>query len=253
MNIVLLTCGQGDELAVHQIHHQIGTERTPVSRTVNLLILDSRRMESACFQAACAQVRVIRRDLGLNYGVIVCQAPTLPLVVAAIRCGLRDIIYQYVSAARLRSVLQSANPGVRLKVKEFDAIAAFFRTFSGVSVSDSPGSDLARREHELARRAEQISQAEKQLVADRESIENRERELRERTRRLDRQLARMQNDSDVSVTASPFPAPSSPPFAEIQAMSRQLEKRAAELDVREKLLREMESLLLATQQPGRAP
>lgn len=242
MNIVLLTCGQGGKLSVHHVHHQVGIERTPTPRTIHLLVLDSRRMESDCFAAACAEIATIRKALGLNHGVLLCQTPTLPLTVAAIRCGLRDVICRYVSASHLRALLQAAHPGVRLTVQEFDAIATFLRTFSGLSVSEGPIADLAKRETELARKSEQLAGLESRLAVEKEAIITRDRELRERTRRLDRQLAMQQTDADVVPTASP--QVSIAPF-ELEVMSKRLEKRAAELDVREKLLTEMEALVMA--------
>lgn len=244
MNTVLLTRGLGEDLVVHQIRHQVGTDPIPATRTVNLLILDSRGMESECFDAACAKVGQIRMNLGLNYGVLFCQTPTLPMTVAAIRCGLRDVINQFMPAARLRALLQSANPGVRVKLREFDAVVSFLRTFGAGAGAESPVADLARREQELTKRAEQMKETEARLAVERDSFASRDRDLRERTRRFDRQLALQQNDADVA----PTPAPSfqsGPPFAELQALARRLEQRAAELDYKEKLLTEMQSLLSA--------
>lgn len=242
MNIAILTSGLGGKLSVLQIHHQAGLERVAGSRIINLLILDARHMEPACFTAACAEIGVIKAKFGLHHSLLLCQTPTLPITVAAIRCGLRDIISQYLSAAHLRAIIQASHPGVRLGVKEFDSIAVALRALSGLSSSESPVADLARREQELARRTAELNQNEARIAADKESIDARDRDLRERTRRFDRQLARLQTDADVAEPASQTPWASS---AEYQVLVRRLEQRAAELDVKEKLLNEMQALLLA--------
>ncbi|MBC8011817.1 MAG: hypothetical protein H7067_17155, partial [Burkholderiales bacterium] len=219
--------------------HYTGLERPPVAPPlVNLLILDARRMERDCFAAACAEVGVIRAKLGLNLGVLVCKTPTLALTVAAIRCGLRDVVTQYVTASHLRQLIRVASPDTRLQ--DFDGVVSFLRTFSGLSTTETAPGDLARREQELARRAEEVASLEKRLASDKDTISRHEQELRERTRRFDRQLARLQTDVDIATTQT-----SMPPFAEQEAMSRLLDQRAAELDLREKLLLEMQELLTA--------
>ena len=186
--------------------------------------------------------------------MLICHAPTLPLTVAAIRSGLRDIIYQHITAARLRSMIQAANPTTRLTVKEFDALAAFLRTFTGLSGSDSPVADLAARESELARKAEQLAILETRLTVEKEALANRDRDLRDRTRRFERQLALQQNDADISPAAPPPPSSgSTPPILELEAMARKLEQRAAELDIREKLLMEMQTILTAAGAPLSPP
>lgn len=240
MKIVLLTRGLGGGLSIQQVLHYTGLERTPVPPPlVNLLILDARRMEKECFAAACAEVGTIRAKLGLNLGVLVCKTPTLALTVAAIRCGLRDVVTQYVTAAHLRQLIRVASPEARLQ--DFDGVVSFLRTFSGLSTTETAPGDLARREQELARRVEELSSLEKRLATDKDNIARHEQELRERTRRFDRQLARLQTDVDVGTP----PVSSVPPFAEKEAMSRLLDQRAAELDLREKLLLEMQELLTA--------
>ena len=241
MKIVLLTRGLGGGLSIQQVYHHNGLERPSVSSPlVNLLILDARRMEKECFAAACAEVGAIRAKFGLNLGVLVCKAPTLALTVAAIRCGLRDVVTQYVTASHLRQLVRVASPETRLQ--DFDGVVSFLRTFSGLSSTETAPGDLARREQELARRIEEVSSLEKRLAVDKDTISRHEHELRERTRRFDRQLARLQTDVDVATA----PAASRSPFAEQQeATARLLDQRAAELDLREKLLLEMQELLTA--------
>lgn len=242
MKIVLLTRGLGGGLSIQQVYHHNGLERPPTTPPlVNLLILDARRMEKECFAAACAEVGSIRAKFGLNLGVLVCKAPTLALTVAAIRCGLRDVVTQYVTASHLRQLVRVASPETRLS--DFDGVVSFLRTFSGLSSTETAPGDLARREQELARRIEEVSSLEKRLAVDKDTISRHEHELRERTRRFDRQLARLQTDVDVATA----PAVSRPPFVAEQqeATARLLDQRAAELDLREKLLLEMQELLTA--------
>lgn len=253
MRIIVLTSALGGALAVHQVNHQVGLDRVTTPRVFNLLVLDARRMTPECFSAACAEVGAIRKHHRLNHGVLFCETPTLPLTVAAIRCGLRDVIHRPLGAMQLRALIQAANPGVHLSVAEFDAIAAMVRMSSGLGVAHSgPGADLSRRETELAReksevaqRVSQLSILEARLVSEREALAARERDLRERTRRMDRQLAMLQNDADVG-SAPPTQYSSPPvPSPEMEALVRKLEKRSAELDLREKLLTEMQALLTA--------
>jgi hypothetical protein len=243
VNAVLLTSGFNHELTIQQVRHQIGTDVTTPTRTINLLILDSRRMEPECFEAACDKIVLMRKTFGLHYGVLVCNAPTLQLTVAAIRCGLRDVIYQYITATRLRAIISASNPNVRISIKEFNALASFLRTFSGSADTTNPVADIARREEEIARRSNELNNLERKLAAEKDAVENRDRELRERTRRLDRQFALMQTDGDIGTSASSTTALQS---AELQSLSRKLEQRSAELDFREKLLLEMETVFNTT-------
>ena len=244
MNIVLLASGLGGGLSVQHVRHQIGLDRgtAPTSR-VNLLILDSREMDDTCFQAACAEVGSIRGRFGMNLGVLLCKAPTIALTVAAIRCGLRDVVTQYVSAGHLRHILRVACPDIRLQ--QFDGLVTFLRTFSGLSATEISSGDLVRREQEVARLREELKEMERTLTLEKETIARREQDLRERTRRFDRQLARLQTDMDVAGSSFSAPPVASPPYPELEAMKRKLDQRSAELDMREKLLTEMQELLTA--------
>ena len=120
-----------------------------------------------------------------------------------------------------------------------------------------PAVEIARRDSELSSRAEQLANIEKRLAFDRAALEARDQELRASTRRLERNLARQQNDTDIpapaaSQTASPFGSTASPfGAADLQALATRLDQRARDLDFREKLLREMEALLTASAQAAR--
>lgn len=206
-------------------------------------------MDEACLAAACNEVRTIRKNSGLNHGVLLCETPSLPLAVAAIRCGLRDVVIQFIDAHQLLKLLKSANPDLKITRRQLDETAAFLRMFSGFSGAQSPVADLAQREKELARRTEQMMSTESRLASERESLEARERDLRERTRRVDRQLAMLQTDADVSAGSG---SNTSSLNLEFKAKALQLEQRAAELDLREKLLGEMQELL-ASQASAASP
>ncbi len=265
MHLVILTAGPGGALSTQHLRHGLNPKTT--TGPVNLLVLDSRHMSPECFAAATQAVNDIRARHGLRYGVMLCGArPPLPMVVAAIRCGLRDIISQYIGAAHLRQVLRAAVPD--LGRREFRDAIAFLRTFSGFSgagtVTDGDA-NIGRRAEELNRRAEALTERENAITLAKEQLAKAERELRERTRRLDRQLARMQTDADLGPPPQAVASTdSTPPIGsgELTALAQRLEQRAAELDVREKLLNEMQALLLATPQgaafgkpaaPSRAP
>jgi DNA repair exonuclease SbcCD ATPase subunit len=243
MHIVILTAGKNDTLSIQHLHHHPagtqGPERAP-SRCVNLLVLDARDMSPECLNSATRKVVEIRQQNGLGHGVLLCAKPTLPLLVASIRCGLRDVITQYIDAVHLRQVLRSAVPG--LTRREYRDTVSFLRTFNAFSTGEGDATTLARRAEELARRAEALAEQEKELALEKDRIARAEQDLRERTRRLDRQIARMQDDADVAPGA---PALGSP---ELETMSKRLDKRAAELDVQEKLLNEMQALLLSSPQ-----
>ncbi len=244
MHIVILTAGKSDALSTQHIHHHAaapGVERAP-SRNVNLLVLDARNMSPECLNAATAKVVEMRKHHGLGHGVLLCAKPTLPLLVASIRCGLRDVITQYIDAIHLRQILRSAVP--RLTRRDYRDAVTFLRTFNAFSTGEGDSTTLARRAEELSRRAESLAEQEKAIALEKDRIARREQDLRERTRRLDRQIARMQTDSDVGSVggASTLGSP------QLEAMSKRLDARAAELDVREKLLSEMQTLLLSTPQ-----
>lgn len=248
MHLVLLTSGKGDSLSTQHLHHgQHASARTDAG-SIDLLVLDARHMSPACLAAATRCVVEIRSRHGLRHGVLLCAQPTLPLIVASIRCGLRDVITQYLGAAHLRQLLRASLPN--LTRRDFRDAVSFLRTFSAFSTTDANSLPLARRAEELTRRAETLAEQEKAIALDKDRLARMEQDLRDRTRRLDRQIARLQNDADVqtSATSAPFPGGSNAPLPDYAAMSRRLEQRAAELDVREKLLNEMQTLLMATPQ-----
>ena len=218
---------------------------------VNLLVLDARRMKPACLQSAFAEVTRLRRDPGVKHGVLVCDTPLLPLVLGAMRAGLRDIIHEPLTARQLLHMLRIATPGHRACAQQFSALAALVRTASA-SPRPTGTASLAGREYALVQRAEQLAHTETRLALQRASLEDREQKLRAGTRRLEREFAAQQSDPDVSKpaprpagtrTATPF---SAPPFvADLQAITAQLSERANALDIRERMLQEMETLLTA--------
>ncbi len=224
---------------------------SPAATPVHLLVLDARRMKPPCLHAAFAAVTRLRRSAGVKHGVLVCDAPLLPLVLDAMRAGLRDIIHDPLSARQLLHLLRVATPGHRACARQISTLAALVRTLA--STERAPGGPtLARREHALVQRAEQLAHMETRLALQRASLEDREHKLRVATRRLEREFATLQNDGDLSAspvrpagtqTATPF---SAPPFvADLQAITAQLAERAHALDIRERMLQEMESLLTA--------
>jgi hypothetical protein len=258
MHLVLLSAGKGDALSTQHLHHGHPPSARADASGIDLLILDARHMTPACLSSATRCVVEIRARHGLRHGVLLCTQPTLPLIVASIRCGLRDVITQYLGAAHLRHLLRASLPN--LTRREFRDAVAFLRTFSAFSTTDSNSLPLARRAEELTRRAETLAEQEKAIALEKDRLARLEQDLRDRTRRLDRQIARLQNDADVQpgFTNAPFASPgrtnapfaggSNSPIPDYAAMSSRLEQRAAELDVREKLLNEMQTLLMATPQ-----
>jgi hypothetical protein len=244
MHLVLLTSGQGGALSTQHLHHGPHATRPHDPAPIDLLVLDARHMSPACLTAGTHSVVELRSRHGLRHGVLLCAQPTLPLIVASIRCGLRDVINQYIGAAHLRQLLRAALPS--LSRREYRDAVAFLRTFSAFSGSEGNSLPLARRAEELSRRAESLAEQQKALAIEKDRLARTEQDLRERTRRLDRQIARMQTDADIQ--PGPPPAITASAAPDYAAMSRRLEQRAAELDVREKLLNEMQSLLLATPQ-----
>lgn len=240
MHIVILAGGQNDALSVQHLHHRTHAPEKPASRFIDLLILDARHMSPACLGAATAKVVELRNSQGLRHGVLLCTKPELPLVVASIRCGLRDVINQYIDAVHLRQLLRAAVPG--LTRRDYRDAVGFLRIFNAFSSREGGSVPLARRAEELGRLAEKLAEQEKTIEAEKDRLARLEQDLRERTRRLDRQIARMQNDADVASPTAAGPSPDQ------EAMAQRLEKRATELDVREKLLNEIQALLLSTPQ-----
>lgn len=252
MNLILLTRGtpkHPDAPGVRQVQlHTSDAASTAPSRAraVHLLVLDARRMSPACLEAAFAEVATINRTLGFRLGVLLCAAPTLDLTVKAMRAGLHDIIRDSLDARDLRSLLQHALSGSRVGRETLATVFGLLRLSAGRQpfAPPLPSMEIARREHELSRRAEQLANIEKRLAFDRAALEARDEELRASTRRLERSLASQQSDADV---ASSPPAPAA---AELHALAARLEQRARDLDFREKLLREMETLLTAQPAPA---
>ncbi|CAM3154452.1 hypothetical protein [Rariglobus hedericola] len=230
------------------------TATTPV----HLLVMDVRRMNPACVKAALAEVTHLRRSPGIKHGVLVCDIPLLPLVLGAMRAGLRDIIHEPLTARQVLQLLRVATPGHRACARQISTLAALLRTLTSADKPASPSACVARREYALNQRAEQLAHTETRLTLERAALEDREQKLRAGTRRLERDFAALQSDSDLArpkrtaipstPTATPFTATpfSAPPFAtDLQAIATQLAERANALDIRERMLQEMENLLLA--------
>lgn len=249
--------------------HVDAQARPPAEVPAHLLVLDSRRMNPACLKAAFAEIRRLRETPGFRHGVLVCDVPALATVQSAIRAGLNDIIQEPLTARQLAGLLRATNPGRRACADQLSALAAIVRT---VAASDgpapAPSTILARREYELVQRAERLAHKETRLALERAALEERERQLRAGARRLDREFAALQQDADLArpsppppaseTTASPFGATVSPfsahPFApDLQNLAAQLAERARALDIRERMLHEMETLLAAQFAPPAAP
>ncbi len=249
MNLILITAGSPNRPnvpAVQQLRLLMGAgAKASKTRAVHLLVVDTRRMNAACLDAALEEVAVINRSLGFNLGVLACRLPTLKLTVAAMRAGLHDIIHEPLGARRVRNLVRTAMPGVRISLAEFSPLAALLRAFVGrPAVRELPTHLLARRELDLARRSEQLENIEKRLAFDRAVLDARDQELRACTRRLEREWVRLQTDADITPVPT-TPAAVAPFTADLHSLAHQLEQRARDLGFREKLLREMEALLAA--------
>lgn len=216
---------------------------------VHLLVLDARRMNPACLRAAFAEAQRLRATPGFLHGVLVCDVPLLPIVQSAIRTGLRDIIQEPLTARQLVHLLRSATPGQRACARQVAALSAIVRTVAAADQpAVTPSAILARREYALVQRAERLDHREARLALERAALEEREEQLRASSRRLDRELVSSQADRDArrtarTSTATPFTA--SPFAVDLQAIATQLEERARALDIRERMLQEMEVLLTA--------
>jgi hypothetical protein len=220
---------------------------------VHLLVLDARRMNAACLKAALAETHRRRTSPGFKHGVLVCDSPALPVVQGAIRAGLRDIIHEPLTARQLVGLLRSATPGHRTCSRQIAALGAIVRTLAAAEGS-VPSTLLARREYAMTQRAEHLAHMEARLALERAALEDREQKLRADTRRLEREFVALQADADIirtrrpvtpaaAATATPF---SASPFAtDLQAIAAQLAERSNTLDIRERMLQEMEALLLA--------
>ena len=221
---------------------------------VHLLVLDARRMNAACLKAALAETQRRRTSPGFKHGVLVCEAPALPVVQGAMRAGLRDIIHEPLTARQLVGLLRSATPGHRTCSRQIAALGAIVRTLAAAERPASSSAPLARREYALTQRAEQLAHMETRLSLERAALEDREQKLRVSARRLESEFLALQADADTTRprlssgapaarTATPF---SQSPFAaDLQALAAQLTERANTLDIRERMLQEMETLLLA--------
>lgn len=221
---------------------------------VHLLVLDARRMNPACLKAAFTEVKRLRSSPGFKHGVLVCDLPHLPVIQGAMRAGLRDVIHQPLTARQLVHLLRAATPGHRTCSRQIAALGAIVRT---IDATDRPTSAsaaaLARREYALMQRADQLDHRETRLTLERAALEDREQKLRASARRLERDYAALQAETDT-IRPKP-PAPVSPPTAtpfsaspfatDLQAIATQLAERAHALDIRERMLQEMEALLTA--------
>lgn len=227
-------------------------DRSPTTSIMQLLVLDARRMNPFCLKAAFVEIKRLRTSPGFKHGVLVCDMPQLHLVQSAMRAGLRDIIHEALTARQLVKLLRSATPD-QTCARQIAALAAIVRTIAAADQpASAPAATLARREYALVQRAEHLAHQETRLALERAALEDREQKLRVGTRRLERELTALQKEDVIRAapahTATPF---STSPFAtDLQAIATQLAERAHTLDIRERMLKEMEALLIAQLSPA---
>jgi hypothetical protein len=171
------------------------------------------------------------------------------------RAGLRDIIHEPITTRQLVKMLRAASPERRAFAPQAAALVAIMRTVAGTDRPAGNAVSIARREYALMQRAEQLANMETRLTLERAALEDRDQKLRASTRRLESEFAALQKDADVPRTPIPEPAvgQSVPPFVavespfatDLQSVIDRLSERAHALDIRERMLQEMETLLLA--------
>ncbi len=232
-------------------------QASSASSPADLLVIDSRRMSPVCVQAAFEHANRLRGGVGFRHGVLVCDVPLLPLVVGAMRAGLRDIIHEPITTRQLVKMLRAASPERRAFAPQAAALVAIMRTVAGTDRPAGNAVSIARREYALMQRAEKLANMETRLTLERAALEDRDQKLRASTRRLESEFAALQKDTDVPRTPIPEPAvgQSVPPFVavespfatDLQSVIDRLSERARALDIRERMLQEMETLLLAQQ------
>ena len=236
----------GQPRVLHFAVDDQGDGAAPPHTPVHLLVLDARRMNPACLQVAFLEVTRLRRSPGVRHGVLVCTMPLLPIVLGAMRAGLRDIIHEPPTARQLLHLLRVATPGHRACARQLSALAVLVRLLASSGRASDSSVSLARREYALVQRADQLAHTETRLALERAVLEDREHQLRAGTRRLEREFAALQKDPDIARPAPAATPPTAHPFAtDLQAIAARLDERAQALDLRERMLLEMETLLTA--------
>lgn len=210
----------------------------------SLLVVDARGMTSACTDLALREAGRLRRESHARHGVLLCNVPRVPLVVAAMRAGLRDIIHEPLSATHMLRFLRAATPGRRLSARQVSALAALLRGLA--QAPRQPASrHLAQREHALQQHAEQLANRETRLELERAALEERERQLRASSLSLERRFAALQRDTDLAAANEPEPAGvAGTRNTGIDGLAARLKERAQALDIRERILQELEHILL---------
>ncbi len=212
----------------------------------SLLVVDARGMTPACTDLALREAGRLRREARAGHGVLLCNVPRLPLVVAAMRAGLRDIIHEPLSAAHMLRLLRAATPGGRLAARQVSAIASLLRGLAQAPRQPA-ARHLAQREHALQRHSEQLAARETRLELERAALEERERRLRASSLSFERRFAALQRDADLAPAAESGAALASVPeprTAELDGLAARLKERAQALDIRERILQELEHILL---------
>lgn len=228
-----------DKPRVEQLHvRRTGDEGGDRQPAPSLLVVDTRGMTPACADLSLRGAGRLRRGDDLRHGVLVCDVPRLPLVVAAMRAGLRDIITEPLSSAQMLRLLRAAAPGGRVTRRQFSALAALLRGLAQAPRTPA-ARHLALREHELLQRADQLANRETRLELERAALEERERQLRASTLGFERRFAALQRDTDL---APRRPEPAAP--TELEGLAAKLTERAKALDIRERILQELENILL---------
>lgn len=218
---------------------------------VNLLVLDTRRFESAGLASALERMREWRDHRVVRQAVMICPVPTLPLTVAAMRAGVRDILPLAPGPGRLLRLLRGAIPKESRGRGQGRAMLSAVRSLLRLDQrtgSESIAIERAREDMELTRRREDQAREAERLQALRHALSEREARLERRQSRLAQDLEHLhagrEEAADMARTTKLEARE-----RELAERARELERRAAELEVREMMLKDLDALLEQSSRP----
>lgn len=252
--------GECSQTGFAERRFSFGAGDAPGAGDTDLVLLDTRNLSPGGLAAAFAHLRELRDRRRFRRAFMICPAPTLPVTVDAIRAGIVDILPLAPGPMRLLRMLREALPPETRTRGTMRALLTSMRGLvlwsPGAASAASAASAAARESARLEQRRETAAREERRLEALRDGLATREARLTDWQRRLELDEARLEAAREKESSYEPTTpiAPEPNPIWEAHArhleeLTKELERRAAALDVREAMLKEFDTLLSQSQPP----
>ena len=251
------------------------------SRSIDLLVLDARRMPETVFDQALAHAAELNSLHAFRRGLLIWSEPQIKGVVRALRAGFNDILDDGIRPGTLLRHLAAAFPHDDQRRARLHPLVAAVRLFLQAESAPTPSppravtAALRLQAEQQAVATARLADARERLNAREAALQQRERVLQESSLRLQHDLRRAEQACTAIERAAALDAelttreralqqathaltaghpPARGPFTPAGLVRRgendELTRREQALAARERLLRDYEAML--NQQPGPA-